>query len=162
MAMFQVQMVGGQKTLVPISGSAAVNQVAVNNLQPVSSNAVANALSYSATEHIVGYWTDGTTPVYEKTFVQSFINPSGRYFTSFTDLPNNINRVLDIYGMINGENSFCMNIPFGDTNYSQNWFTYVNYNFSVNYIYFLCGLNDAIPANTRVSIILTIRYTKSS
>ncbi len=138
------------------------NMLTTHNIQSVSSNAVAQALSYSATEHIVGYWTDGTTPVYEKTFVQSFTNPSGDYFTTFTDLPNNINRVLDMYGMINSENSFCMNIPFDDMNATPNWYTYVNYNFAGKYIYFLCGLGSAIPVNTRVSIILTIRYTKTS
>lgn len=131
------------------------------NMQSVSSNAVADAISYSATEHIVGYWTDGTTPIYEKTFVQSFTNPSGQYSTNISDLPNNINRVLDIYGMINVDNSFCMNIPFGDTNYSPNWNTFVNYNFNVKRVYFSCGLNDVIPANTRVNIILSIKYTKS-
>ena len=44
--------------------------VTVDNMQSVSSNAVSKAISFSETEHQVGYWIDGK-PLYEKTFVMA-------------------------------------------------------------------------------------------
>ena len=43
-----------------------VDEVTVDNMQSVTSNAVAKALSYSTTEQIVGYWIDGK-PIYKIT-----------------------------------------------------------------------------------------------
>ena len=42
-----------------------VDEVTSGNMQSVSSNAVAQAMSYSTEEHQVGYWTDGK-PLYER------------------------------------------------------------------------------------------------
>ena len=142
------------------------NEVTADNMQSVSSNAVASALSMSSTEHIVGYWTDGTTPIYERTFVSSFTNNSSYINNIATDLPSSINRVVYLGGMINaigaGSNqSFCMPIPFNDQNVTPDWYTYINYNSDVRKIYFACNLSTAIPLGATVQIIVSIRYTKS-
>ena len=152
--------------------SATVQNIAdtvtANNMQSVTSNAVAQAISYSATEHIVGYWTDGTTPIYERTFVKSFTNYSV-YTVNINEndlLPSNINRVVYLGGMINALNagnnfSFCMPIPMNDQHATPDWYTYINYNFDVRKIYFACNLTSAITIGAQVSIIISIRYTKS-
>jgi hypothetical protein len=138
-------------------------------MQSVTSNAVAQALSYSTTEHIVGYWIDGTTPIYERTFVKSFTNNNGGYRININEndlLPSNTNRVVYLGGMINALNagnnsSFCMTIPMNDQNSTPSWYTYINYNFDVRKIYFACNLALAIPIGAEVQIIVSIRYTKS-
>lgn len=46
-----------------------VDEVTLNNMQSVTSNAVAQAMSYSTTEHFTGkYWVDGKK-IYEKTTI---------------------------------------------------------------------------------------------
>jgi hypothetical protein len=60
------------------------------------------------------------------------------------------------------QQSFCMPIPFNDQNSTPNWYTYINYNFDVNKIYFACNLTAAITIGATVQIIISIKYTKSS
>ena len=50
MAVAQVQIINGQKTLVPVSGSAPTDSVTSGNMNPVTSNAVAEALKYTYVE----------------------------------------------------------------------------------------------------------------
>ena len=145
------------------SGGTPVNSVTTDNMQSVTSNAVAQALGYSETEHIVGYWVDGTTPVYEKTILWNFNEPSvGSYYYRITNLPANINRVLFLGGTINCNNSYCMPVPFHDSSATPRWYTYINYNFNEDNIYFACNLADVISTGTNVNVIIQIRYTKSS
>ena len=123
---------------------------------------------YDLTEHIVGVWTDGTTPVYERSFVYNFIsNSTYAGYVNGSETLTNLNRVIALGGMINAKNannnsSFCMVIPFNDQNSTRDWFTYVNYNFDVGKIYFSCCLTSGLPIGTNVQVIITIRYTKTS
>ena len=55
----QVKIINGVKKLVPLSGSTPTNEVALNNMHSVTSNAVAKSLSYSTTEQKTGAkWID--------------------------------------------------------------------------------------------------------
>ena len=65
----EVALVGGQKVGVPLSGQVSTDEVTLDNMQSVSSNAVAEAGSYSTTEIFTGkYWTDGRK-IYRKTYI---------------------------------------------------------------------------------------------
>ena len=48
-----------------------------------------------------------------------------------------------------------------DQHATPDWYTYINYNFDVRKIYFACNLTSAITIGAQVSIIISIRYTKS-
>ena len=54
-----------------------VDEVTVGNMHSVSSNAVARAISYSTTEHQIGYWLDGK-PLYEISEI-FYVSDNGMY-----------------------------------------------------------------------------------
>jgi hypothetical protein len=62
------------------SDAMPVDSVTVGNTHSVTSNAVADTISYSETEHQVGYWIDGS-PLYERTVRLSVPN-NGSYSIS--------------------------------------------------------------------------------
>lgn len=83
------------------SAVAVVDRVAEGNLNPVTSNAVANALSYSTDETFTGgYWIDGK-PIYRK--VIQFNNETtisydpGENFTLTTLGLSDIDNIFSIY-----------------------------------------------------------------
>ena len=98
---YQIQLVNGQKALVPVSGPAAVNAVEDGNLNPVSSNAVYNALS-SVNQRIktADYvWSGIMSTVYEQKKIElssfaSDIDPDKvigftvLYWTGFQSIAN--------------------------------------------------------------------------
>lgn len=64
----QVQIINGVKQIIPVTDTTPIDEVTVNNVQSVTSNAVAQSKSYSTTETKTGgVWTDGK-PIYRKVF----------------------------------------------------------------------------------------------
>ena len=75
-----------------------VDEVALNNMHSVTSNAVAESLSYSTTEQLTGgVWIDGK-PIYRKVF-------SGNSSSSGGDIGqiSNIDRVIKAFAMIKNQ-----------------------------------------------------------
>lgn len=97
---YQVQLINGQKTLVPISGPAAVNAVESGNLNPVTSNAVKAAIDGLQKIKVADYTWSGTfSNVYEQVQIplSSFANDidqdkvigfSVLYWTGFQAIAN--------------------------------------------------------------------------
>ena len=79
---------------VDLSSYTIVNRVADGNLNPVTSNAVANALSYSTTETLTGgTWIDGK-PIYRKVF-------SGDTWTTDIDVTSlNVDQPVKLEGSV--------------------------------------------------------------
>lgn len=102
------------------------------NMQSVTSNAVARAISYSDTEHIVGYWIDGTTPVYEKTFYFTYTQDT---YISFS-LPSGKN-LIGARGYIRNKHQVNFPIPYHRyENTSGQW--YETYIYAIeNTVYFV-------------------------
>lgn len=89
------------------------------NMQSVSSSAVSKAISFSQTEHQVGYWYDGS-PLYEKTFVLS-VSRNDSYTYS---IPAN-ERVKDWRGNFFQDSidnpTWIMHIPYTYVSGSLDW-----------------------------------------
>lgn len=79
---------------VDLSSYTIVNRVADGNLNPVTSNAVANALSYSTEETLTGgTWIDGK-PIYRKVF-------SGDTWTTDIDVTSlNVDQPVKLEGLV--------------------------------------------------------------
>lgn len=121
------------------------------NMQSVSSSAVARAISYSETEHIVGYWIDGTTPVYEKTFYFTYTQDT--YATFY--LPSGRN-LIEARGYIRNNAQVNFPIPFHRyENTTGNW--YETYVYAIgNAVYFIA--QSSAPNYFRGAGYLTITY----
>lgn len=110
MAIAQVQTINGVKTVVPLSGSTPSNEVALNNMHSVTSNAVAKSLSYSETEQLTGgKWIDGK-PIYRKVVDIGYLpNTSIKYVQHNI---SNIDKVLSISGVVKRDSDdLTYNIP---------------------------------------------------
>ena len=141
------------------AGVTPVDEVTLNNMHSVTSNAVAKCLSYSTAEHIVGVWIDGVTPVYEKTFIFEYTN-SGTYNQSVS-IPSNIDKIVFLGGVTNSP-TYCMPIPFNDDDYNTTFYNYINCNVSSHLLYFSSNLTAVIDTSARIKAYITLRYTKSS
>ena len=117
-----------------------VDTVADGNMHAVTSNAVADALSYSTTEQLTGgKWIDGK-PIYRKTFSASGI--SSQNITLSTELNKTTITPIKVYGF--GENSngdvLCIGYGNGANVYLNNTilgfgggYTFSAYNITIEY-----------------------------
>ncbi len=127
-----------------------VDVVQSGNLNPVTSNAVATALSYSTSEQFTGaYWIDGK-PIYKKTI-------------NFGSLPNNarkavdhnvanIDKIIETKGYANERADF-LPLPYSNVQISyviQVWST-------TTQVFAQTGIN-----RTTYSAYITIFYTKTT
>ena len=142
-----------------VDNATPVDEVTLNNMHSVTSNAVAKCLSYSTTEHIVGVWVDGVTPVYEKTFIFEYTN-SGTYNQSVS-IPSNIDKIVFLGGVTNSP-TYCMPIPFNDDDYNTTFYNYVNCNVSSHLLYFSSNQTAVIATTASMKAYITLRYTKTA
>ena len=153
MAMYQVQMVNNVKTLVPVSGDVSTDSVTDNDMHPVTSNAVADALSYSETETLTGgKWIDGR-PIYRRVLTGSWT--SGQSITvPFSMTNNNVREFTNINLFIKaGSGGSYM------SGYYQASDDYLNYYYNNNNFRIRRG-SSAPPLN--ITYYLTIEYTKTT
>lgn len=116
---------------------------------------VDSAVNYSTEEREIGTWIDGTTKVYERTFLilkSQLVSQGSNNYNFPWDIP--IDRVVDYFGIIHfSDNYTTMPNGSGDNNYrayiSQTASTYIRFNLGTN-IY--SQLQD---------VKITVRYTKS-
>ena len=134
-------------------------------MNSVSSNAVATAISYSETEHQVGYWTDGS-PLYERT-VQVEVPNNGIYSIS---IPNN--HMVKVWsgnffqGTISNY-SFIMHIPYTYLNGTPigdwiNIYVYAQPQPSSGFILNFLGGGQYSTGYFNGLGVITYKYTKSS
>ena len=163
MAIFQVQEENQQKVLVPLTDTTPVDEVVAGNVQSVTSNAVAVAISFSETEHQVGYWIDGS-PLYERT-VQVNVPRNGNYIIS---IPGT-HKVKDwrgnfFQGSIDNP-SFVMHIPYTYVEGSpvSSWIMLYSYASSEGRLYLNCLTGGQYSSNYFNGVgVITYRYTKTS
>ena len=148
----QVQEVNGQKVITPISGVTAVDAVQSGNLNAVTGNAVASALSYSTTEQLTGgTWIDGK-PIYRKT-VDCGTLPNATSKNVAHNIAN-LGQIVSIKGITKRTTDF-FNIP----HVSPQGISY-SINVSINFtnIVLATGVNRTDFTDTKV----TLEYTKTT
>lgn len=155
MSMYQVQEENGQKVLVPLTDTTPVDEVAVGNIQSVTSNAVAESLSYSTTENLTGgTWIDGK-PIYRKVIPFTIGNSSTQYVT------HNVTN----YETIVGFNGYVYNTAQGarslDFSYygSTTWCSGIS--FKATQVLLEMG-SAFVGQYTGASAFIIIEYTKTS
>ena len=117
-------------------GFTPVDEVAINNMKAVTSNAVAKSLSYSTTEQKTGKkWIDGKM-IYRKVIQGTFANG--------TVLLNNVDMMTFCYGLTGGDM-----LPKESTGF----FYKVRLNSTNHTIY--------IDASATVDYMITVEYTKA-
>ena len=151
----KVVIINGQKVLVPLSGSTPTNEVALNNMHSVTSNAVAKALNYFATEVNTGVkWLDGND-IYKLTIETELQNAEKTLNLS----SYNISKVTKMEGM------------FVNTGWGGYWYTFPYMASDTNHILdaeFANTTNNLqIHAKSNVGVFfgtlyLSMFYTKTS
>ena len=99
-----------------------VNVVETGNMNPVTSNAVAQCSSYSTEEVFTGsYWIDGKK-IYRKTINCGTLPNSTTKNVSFTI--SNLDKGVKLYGFANSSSGTCIPLPYYNTdgNGVQIWF----------------------------------------
>ena len=126
-----------------------VDEVTVDNMHSVTSNAVAKSLSYSTTEQKTGgKWIDGK-PIYKKTIQFNMLNG----VVSIGNL--NIDKVVQMNGIITHTSGNIVTFPYY---YSaeNNCFVYMMSSKTELYCYYQGSWNTSAPVE------LTIEYTKTT
>lgn len=157
----QVKTINGVKTVVPLSNEVATDSVASGNMEPVSSNAVANAISYSETEHQVGYWIDGS-PLYERTVLANIPN-NGTYSISIST-SHKVKRWSGNFFQGSIENySFILHIPYSYLYGTPlaDWLCIYVYEQSNGFILNFMGGGQYVTRYYNGVAVITYQYTKA-
>lgn len=132
--------------------------VKIGNGITVNSGVISVSASsdYSATEKQIGVWTDGTTPIYEMTFVKLDQAASSSSDLEMGDLPATTALVIDIAGVISSSDK--------STYYANEY-----YSAAGKYTYYYVSRGETVKVKMKTSdswssanCIVRVRYTKSA